>query len=393
MTSSRPTSRSTYGALRERAQNLRDWLTLSDDLVQAERTPFEVLAREGIAKLRHYAPLDDEAFERMGERVELAKERHPIPLVIVAPLAVNMGIYDLFPERSLVRTLLARGFSVYLVDWGSPSRDQDHHRLSTYFAELLPRFLGVVRAHSGSRQLSLHGWSFGGLFSYCYVAHARDEDVRNLVLVGAPCDYHANGELGLLYQGLGLGLRRLERLTGRSVHDARPSWFRVPGFANALGFKLTNPIGSIEGYVELARSLGDRGLVSGHATNASFIDRMEAYPGGVVQDFVQYLWAENRLARGELPMEGSSAKLSSIRSSVLAVVGRDDPIVQPACAMPLFDVIASDDREVLEVSGGHVGIVGGKRAPEESWGHIADWLAPRSGSASKSRDATVDQGC
>ncbi|MBC7171194.1 MAG: hypothetical protein H5U40_02140, partial [Polyangiaceae bacterium] len=77
MTSSRPASRAPHAsAIHERARNLRDWLALSDELVQAERTPFEVLAQEGIAKLRYYAPLDDEAIELMGERVEVAKQRH-----------------------------------------------------------------------------------------------------------------------------------------------------------------------------------------------------------------------------------------------------------------------------------------------------------------------------
>ena len=31
-----------------------------------------------------------------------------------------MLIYDLFPQRSLVRYLRARGFELYMVDWGRP---------------------------------------------------------------------------------------------------------------------------------------------------------------------------------------------------------------------------------------------------------------------------------
>ena len=51
-----------------------------------------------------------------GKPLRVTRKRHRVPLVIVPPLAVNMLIYDLFPERSLVKYLLARGFDVYLID-------------------------------------------------------------------------------------------------------------------------------------------------------------------------------------------------------------------------------------------------------------------------------------
>ena len=63
------------------------------------------------------------------------------PLVLVAPLAVNMLIYDLFPQRSLVRYLRARGFELYMVDWGRPGRHHNHLSLSSYFADYLPKLL------------------------------------------------------------------------------------------------------------------------------------------------------------------------------------------------------------------------------------------------------------
>src|SRR5690606_18909580 len=146
---------------------------------------------------------------------------------------------------SFVRYLLAAGFRVYLVDWGSPTAAEDHHRLSTYYAELLPPLLEAIRAHAGTRALSLHGWSFGGLFSYCYAAHSGDPDLRNLVLRAAPCDDPANGPPGRAYRSLSLGLARLERAAGFVVHPLPVSSLRVPGPLNALVFKLTNPAGSV----------------------------------------------------------------------------------------------------------------------------------------------------
>ena len=359
-------------------QNARDWLSLADHLIQAERTPFEVIHQIDIARLRYYPPLRESQIKVGNSTVDVAQRRYQTPLVIVAPLAVNMFIYDMFPERSLVRYLNARGFKVYMVDWGSPGWKQNHHHLSTYFADLLPEMLQHVRNHSGTQQLSLHGWSFGGLFSYCYTALYNDKGIKNIALIGAPNDYHANGEIGKLYQGLSKQLSWIEKRTGWKVHDSKRRYWRSPGWGNALGFKLTNPINSVQGYWDLLRNLNDKDYVSNHATNAAFLDRMEAYPGGVVQDFVHHLWNKNLLAHGKLPMDSEPEVLANIESSIFSVVGRQDPIVTPDCSHRLLELVSSRDITRVTVNGGHMGILGGSKAPENSWFKLADWLAERS---------------
>lgn len=360
-------------------KNARDWLTQADHLIQAERTPFESIYQEDIAQLRYYPPLKETTIQVGEHNIPVEHKRYPIPLVIVAPLAVNMYIYDLFQNRSLVKFLNAKGFSVYMVDWGKPTNQHNHYHLSTYFADMLPRMLQQVRNHSGSQELSLHGWSFGGLFSYCYTALHEDNNIKNIALIGAPNDYHANGEIGKLYQALSKQLRWLEKRTGWKVHDSKKRYWQSPGWRNAVGFKLTNPINSVQGYWNLIRNLDNRDYVSSHATNSAFLDRMEAYPGGVVQDFVHHLWNKNVLAKGKLPMTGTPDKLTNLTANIFSVVGQQDPIVTPDCSLRLLEQINSTDITVKRVKGGHMGILGGSNAPEQSWFELADWLAARSG--------------
>jgi polyhydroxyalkanoate synthase len=364
----------------EMGRNARDWLTLSSHIVQAEQTPFEVIYQEDIVQLRYYPPLDLEQIQLGDEAVDVVQQRYAIPIVLVAPLAVNMFIYDLFPTRSLVKLLRAKGFEVYLVDWGKPTSSHNYYHLSTYFAEALPKLLKQVRQHSGAQKLSLHGWSFGGLFSYCYTALQQDQDIENLVMIGAPCDYHNNGEVGKQLQGVAKGVNALEQRFGWRVHNTRRRFWRIPGVGNAIGFKLTSPVGSVKGYVNLIKNLNDSEYVSNHATNAAFIDRMEAYPGGVVQDFIQYLWTDNVITSGKLPMQGNDEPLvQTITANLFAVAGKQDPIVAVDGAQKLVDLVQSKDKTFLKVSGGHMGILGGSKAPEQSWKPMIAWLEQRSG--------------
>ena len=358
------------------SENAVDWLR-RDELVLAERTPYEEVFREDITCVRHYLPLTEEHIALGDTTLPVSPTRFRVPLVLVAPLAVTMRIYDLFPDRSLVKYLTARGFDVYLVDWGRPEARHDGLHLADFFAGILPRALAAVRAHSGSQRLSLHGWSFGGLFAMSYAA-LGDPDIVNLVLVGAPCDYHAAGELGPHARRAAKQLSRLSERTGLGVHRLPPRLMRSPGWANSLMFKLTNPVGTLEGYGELLLNLHDRDFVTAHATNAAFLDDMTAYPGAVTQDIIRHFWTDNCLLDGRLPLPGAHATLRDVTANLLVVAGTEDPIVPVRATAPLLTLMGSRDKQLLTGPGGHTGILGGSRAPQHLWAPVADWLAARS---------------
>lgn len=365
--------------VRRLAGNARDRFLNAASLVQAEQMPYDVIYQQDIVRLRYYPPLSEDVIDVDGEKLQVNKRTFAVPLVLVAPLAVNMLIYDLFPDRSLVRYLRARGFELYLIDWGRPGRRHDTLHLSDYFAGMMPELLDEVRKHSGKQKLSLHGWSFGGLFSLCYTA-LGDADIANLALIGAPLDYHRNGALGVQYRRLSRQMRRLEKGAGLRVHHTRKHYWRSPGWMNSLVFKLTNPVGSVRGYLDLLKNLDDREYVKAHATQGAFLDDMVAYPGGVVQDIIQYLWVDNMLADNRLPMRDSKLGFEGVTANVLLITGKGDPIVTEQCSLPILDRVSSQDKTHLQVPGGHVAILGGSAAPRAIWPQVADWLAQRSGS-------------
>jgi len=363
---------------RHRLDNGRARLFDAQQLSQAEQTPYQTLFDDGLVKLRYYPPLTESAIPLSdGTVVPVSQTTQRTPLVLVAPLAVNMLIYDLFPQRSLVRYLRARGFELYMVDWGRPGRYHNHLSLSSYFADYLPKLLVHVRQHSGEQKLSLHGWSFGGLFSLCYAALGNDPDISNLVLIGAPTDYHRNGALGGQYRALSRRAKWIRKRTGLRIHDVPADLLRSPGWVNSLAFKLTNPIGSLQGYWSLMKNLHDRDFVASHATNGAFLDDMVAYPGGVIQDIIRYLWTDNVVAHGQLPMEGTDGHLNQVTANVLNITGANDPIVTPECSQAMKPLIRSKDKTFVTIDGGHMGILGSAAAQKQSWGRIADWLIER----------------
>ncbi|MBL0230514.1 MAG: alpha/beta fold hydrolase [Moraxellaceae bacterium] len=358
--------------------NANDRIFRARDLVLAEQTPYEVIYSNDLVKLRHYLPITQNEVMVDGIAMTVNKNTHKVPLVIVPPLAVNMLIYDLFPERSLVKYFVAQGFDVYLIDWGMPTRKHTHYNLNTYVSEFMPEFLAKVREHSGQQQLSLHGWSMGGIFTLCYTALTHDPDIRNLVILGTPINSHASGAIGKVYQAIERRAEWVRKNTGFRIHNLNLQWLHTPGWANVVGFKMTNPMGSLMGYWELVVKLADRQFVVNHATTSAFLDKMVAYPGGIVQDMMVRIWIDNELAKGYMQIGKKEVRLADIQCALWAGAGKSDNMVTKAAVETLMDHVSSTDKEFVVVAGGHMGILSGSKAPSDVWPKVADWLAARS---------------
>ena len=78
---------------------------------------------------------------------------------------------------------------------------------------------------------------------------------------------------------------------------------------------------------------------------------------------------------------GESVDLAGIQSNVRMICGKQDPIVTRDCSVALLDYISSEDVTVLDVSDGHMGLLGGSQATAHSWRQIADWLIEHDGGA------------
>ncbi len=357
----------------------------SENFVVAGLTPFETIHSDGLMSVRRYAPLVESDIAVGNSTRAVSDDRHRVPIVLVPPLAATSLNFDLLPNRSLVKFLLSHGYRVYLIDWGDPQADHHHLGLAQYTTRMLPDALAHIRADSGEEDLSLFGYCMGGLFCLIYAGWSHDAHLRNIVTVASPIDSHQVGVAGKLLQMMDVPLRALQRAVPAvrklPFHGlpVDPRWLRVPGWASSLGFKLTNPLGTVQGYLDLLMNLWDRDYVTEYQTMATWFNHMHDYPGGIVQDFVLKVGIGNQLARGKLTLNRNQrVRLDGIQSALLAIAGSGDKIVSIDAARKVLDIVASQDKTFEIAPGGHAGVFGGSRAPTTTWTLAADWLASRS---------------
>jgi poly(3-hydroxyalkanoate) synthetase len=350
--------------------NLTDRLLHPERLIQAGKTLYNVIKGDvqgqGLIKLRHYPALAG------------YPTRHRVPLVIVPPLAINMLIYDLFEHRSLVRYLLEQGFSVYMLDWGTPTRAHTDYNFEQYILDYMPKLLAQVRVHSGQQQLSLHSWSMSGVFALLYAAATQDPNIKNLIVLGTPIDSYKSGDIGAQMQKLAGAVNWIEHHTRFHPRNLSSKLIHTAGWMNALSFMVLDVNGTLKGHLNMLRQLDNRTAVASHATHGAFLNHMVDYPGGINRDMMIKVWLDNSLSTGQFKIGGKVAYLKDIHAATLVGAGRSDTMVTTAAVRPLTKLVGSDDVTFSAIPGGHVSMIGSEAAANEFWPELATWLAVRS---------------
>ncbi|QIO07466.1 alpha/beta fold hydrolase [Acinetobacter shaoyimingii] len=349
---------------RLKLKNLSTRIFYGKSLVLSQATSYDVIGEYKQSKIRYYAA---------------ENKKYQEPLVFVAPLAIKMDIYDLYPYRSLVKYYTEQGFDVYLVDWGKFGY-KDHHLSFIHFIdEAIPSCIDQIRSHSKSDQVSLHGWSMAGVFVMLYTALREPNYVKNLIVLGSPVDSYASGSIGRLYERVNTLLERHHLLQHKIYQGAIPKRLtHTPGILNAIGFKILDPKGWYEGHKQLLMNLDNTKLLHEHATLGFFLNHMIDYPGGVNQDMLLNIWLRNPLKNGVIELQDKKIELKNIRCSLLVGAGRSDQMVTADAVRPLTELTNSPDVTFTLIPGGHLGLMSNQNSADEFWPKLANWLAERS---------------
>lgn len=359
----RVTALSTLLQQQTKIKHLSARLFQSERLLLSERTPYTVIGEYKQHRIRYYAA---------------PQRRYQEPLVFVPPLAINMSIYDLYPYRSMIKYYMEQGFDVYLVDWGQLTIRDRHLNFLSFIHKRIPFCVDVIREHSASAQISLHGWSMSGVFVLLYTALNHPNHVKNLMVMGSPIDSYASGSIGLFYQQLHKVMSRSPRIQQRVYYNLPKALIHSTGFMNSLGFKLLDPKGWLDGHLQLLKNLGNLSAVREHATLGKFLNQMIDYPGGINQDMLFNVWLQNPLKHGQITLHGKVVQLKRVTCSLLIGAGKSDQLVTQDAIQPLTTLTSSTDVQFEMIPGGHLGMISSQGSADQFWPKMAAWLAERS---------------
>ena len=204
---------------------------LSEDDLAIATVPRDEVWREDMVRLYRCTPMVDKP--------------HAVPIMITYALVGRFQMIDLEVDRSLVRKLLAQGFDVYFIDWGTPGRAQRWLTIDDYVSGYLDRCVDVIRARSGDDKINMLGICQGGVFTACYAA-LFPQKVRNVAFTVTPIDFH--GDKSDPQAGSGYMNQWARALTPRTSTTWSTPTAPRPGSMVGLAFLMMNPVSNLTKY-------------------------------------------------------------------------------------------------------------------------------------------------
>lgn len=320
------------------------------------------------------ARIGDKILYRCGAPDAAARARPPV-LVIYA-LVGRYTVLDLQPDRSFLGSLMEGGLDVYVVDWGHPNRACRYDDLGDYVEGYLDAFVDATLADSGHDAINLLGVCQGGVLSFCYAA-MFPEKLRNLILAVTPFDFHADKEEPHPGRGfMNVWARSLEEADIDLLVDTLGN---VPGDIGGMAFTLMTPMRSLAKYnLTLVEASQDEAKLMNFLRMEKWLADRPAHAGGAAKQWLNDLYRENRLARGELVLSGQRIDPRAVTMPILNIYTETDHIIPPPMTKALRGRTGASDYTEFVAKGGHIGVmVAGGSARRALRDAVTGWLAER----------------
>lgn len=292
---------------------------------------------------------------------------HDTPILLVPSLINRHYVLDLMPGKSFAEYMVAQGHDVFIIDWGTPG-DEDRYLT---FDEITDGYIGraVRKAASFSERGKVHllGYCLGGTLTTIYAAR-RPEHVASMLTLAAPISF-ADRRAGLLESWTNTDTFDLDTLVEATGN--------VPWQLLQTSFHLLRPTLNLSKAVHFIDQAWDDLFLDGFFAIETWGSDNVSFPGTCYKKYIQDLYRDDKLMQGTFELSGKAVHLEDITCPVLAITFLHDNIVPLHSASPLIDRIASPDKELLKMNGGHVGAVVSRKAVTNLWPKISSWFASR----------------
>jgi polyhydroxyalkanoate synthase len=316
------------------------------------------------------------------------------PMLIVPPWINKFYILDLQPANSFIKWLVDQGRTVFVISWVNPEPTLKDKTFEDYIRLGLFEALSAVKLATSEDKTDVIGYCIGGTMlsmALAYMAKTGDDRINSATFFTAQADFAEAGDLLLFVDDEQLDAIEKQMDAAGGVLEGR---------AMATTFNMLRSNDLIWSFVIDNYMKGKDPAKFDLLFWNSDATRM---PKNVHIFYLREFYQKNRLARGEMVMDGVTLDLGDVDIPIFMQAGETDHIAPHNSVYNTARLFASKDNDkvtyMLAGSGHIAGVVnhpdkkkyhhsintnlpttldewksGAERFPGSWWPHWIDWL-------------------
>ncbi len=323
-------------------------------------------------------------------------EQHSVPILFVPAWINKFYILDMQPRNSLIRYMLERGHSVFVISWINPTEEHADKDFADYMTLGPLAALDAMRDITGEEKANILGFCIGGILvtaTLAYLAGIGDDRVNAATTLATMVDFNNVGEIGVFIDD-----NRLETLR---AHMEEKGYLEAYHLQDMFSMLREN---------DLIWSFFEANYLRGRKPRAFDLLYWNAdstrLPAAMLLWYLKEVYLENRLRQpGGLEMNGVKIDLSKIKTPVFVLATSEDHIAPWTSIYPATQILGGEVEFVLGGSGHIAGVINppaerakygfrtskdypadpagflGKatETPGSWWPYWADWLEAKDG--------------
>ncbi len=298
--------------------------------VNVATTPGKVVFRNRVFELLQYSPSTETV--------------HKVPLLIFPPWINKFYILDLQPKNSMIKWLVDRGHTVFLVSWVNPDEDMAEATFEDYMRDGVYAAVQAVHDATGEEHVNTVGYCIGGTLLAATLAHMAktgDKRVQSATFFASQADFTHAGDLKVFTDEAGLKYLEDKMNAAGGVLDANTM---------AATFNALRANDLVWNYVVDNYYLGKEpppfDLLYWNADQTRMPKALHLF-------YLRNFYKENALAAGQMTLLGEKLSLKDVKIPIFMQSSKEDHIA-PCASVHRSAAQFGGDVEFIVAGSGHI---------------------------------------